>query len=49
MQALEALPEVYVKTTDVPDIVDWSDPTREVLCRSVWRQIPLRLKAGVIA
>ena len=49
MRALEALPADQVDTTDVPEILDWSDARRGVFHRPVQQQITLRLDADIIA
>lgn len=49
IQALEALPDNQIDTTDAPEILDWSDARRGVFYRPVKQQITLRLDADVIA
>ena len=49
IQGLEALPEDQIDTTDVPEILDWSDARRGVFYRPVKRQITLSLDADIIA
>ena len=49
LTALEALPDDEINTTDVPEILDWSDARRGVLYRPVKQQITLRLDADVVA
>lgn len=49
VRALEALPDDQIDTTDVPQILDWSDARRGVLYRPVKQQITLRLDADIIA
>ena len=49
IQALEALPDDRIDTTDAPEVLDWSDARRGVFYRPVKRQITLRLDADVIA
>ena len=49
LAALEALPDDQINTTDVPEILDWSDARRGVFYRPVKRQITLRLDADVVA
>ena len=48
-QALEALPDDQIDTTDAPEILDWSDARRGVFYRPVKQQITLRLDADIIA
>ena len=49
VQALEALPDDRIDTTDAPEILDWSDARRGVFYRPVKQQITLRLDAYIIA
>ena len=49
IEALEALPDDQIDTTDAPEILDWSDARRGVFYRPVKRQITLRLDADIIA
>ena len=49
IRTLEALPEDQIDTTDIPEILDWSDARRGVLYRPVKQQITLRLDADLIA
>ena len=49
LQALEALPEEQVDTSDIPELLDWSDARRGLFYRPVKRQITLRLDADIIA
>ena len=49
IRALEALPEHQIDTTDIPEILDWSDARRGVFYRPVKQQITLRLDADLIA
>lgn len=49
IEALEALPEEAIDTSDIPEILDWSDAGRGLLYRPVKRQITLRLDADVVA
>ena len=46
---LEALPDDEINTTDVPELLDWSDARRGVFYRPVKQQITLRLDADVVA
>ena len=49
LQALEGLPEEQVDTSDIPELLDWSDARRGLFYRPVKRQIALRLDADIIA
>ena len=49
IRALETLPEEQTDTTEVPEILDWSDSRRGVFYRPVKQQITLRLDADIIA
>ena len=49
IQALAALPDEQVNTSDIPEILDWSGAKRGLLYRPVKQQITLRLDADVIA
>ena len=49
IQALQALPDDQIDTTDAPEILDWSDARRGVFYRPVKQQITLRLDADIIA
>ena len=49
LQALDSLPEDQINTTDIPEILDWSDARRGVFYRPVKQQITLRLDADVVA
>ena len=49
LQALEELPEEQIDTTDIPELLDWSDARRGLFYRPVKRQITLRLDADLIA
>ena len=48
IKALEALPDNQIDTTDIPEVLDWSDGRRGVFYRPVKRQITLRLDADVV-
>ena len=48
LQALAALPEEQIDTSEMPEVVDWSGARRGVLYRPVKRQITLRIDADVI-
>lgn len=49
LTALEALPDDEINTTDIPEVLDWSDARRGVFYRPVKQQITLRLDADVVA
>ena len=49
VQALAALPDEQIDTSDIPEILDWSGARRNLLYRPVKRQITLRLDADVVA
>ena len=49
IRALEAIPEDQIDTTDIPEILDWSDARRGVFYRPVKQQITLRIDADIIA
>ena len=46
---LANLPDDQIDTTDIPEILDWSDARRGVFYRPLKQQITLRLDADVIA
>ena len=43
--ALEALPDESIDTSDIPEVVNWSDAQRGLFYRPVKKQITLRLDA----
>ena len=49
IQALAALPDEQVNTSDIPEILEWSGAKRGLLYRPVKQQITLRLDADVVA
>ena len=49
IQALAALPDEQIDTSDIPEILDWSGARRDLLYRPVKQQITLRLDADVVA
>ncbi len=49
IEALAALPEEEIDTSDIPEILDWTDARRGLLYRPVKKQITLRLDADVVA
>ena len=49
LEALEALPDDQIDTSDIPETLDWSGAKRGVFYRPVKQQITLRLDADVVA
>ena len=49
IEALAALPDEEIDTSDIPEILDWSGARRGALYRPVKQQITLRLDADVLA
>ena len=49
IEALAALPDQEIDTSDIPEILDWTGARRGLLYRPVKRQITLRLDADVVA
>lgn len=49
LQALAALPNEQIDTSDIPEILDWSGARRGLLYRPIKQQITLRLDADVVA
>jgi len=49
LDALEALPDNRIDTSDIPEQADWSDAARGLLYRPVKQQVTLRLEADVVA
>ena len=49
LQVLADMPDEEIDTSDIPEILDWSDARRGVFYRPVKRQITLRLDADVVA
>lgn len=49
LDALAALPDDRIDTTDIPEIHDWSDAKRGLFYRPVKKQLTLRIDADVIA
>ena len=49
IEALAALPDEKIDTSDLPEILDWSGARRGLLYRPVKQQITLRLDADVVA
>lgn len=48
LRALDELPDDRIDTTDIPEVLDWSDARRGVFYRPVKQQITLRLDADVV-
>ena len=46
--ALAALPDDRIDTTDIPEVLDWSDARRGMFYRPVKKQITLRLDTDVV-
>ncbi|ETX05466.1 BrnA antitoxin family protein [Candidatus Entotheonella palauensis] len=49
IEALAALPDDRIETTDMPEVRDWSGAQRGLFFRPVKQQITLRIDADVIA
>ena len=49
IKALEKSPDEQIDTTDIPEILDWSEAKRGVFYRPLKQQITLRLDADVVA
>ena len=49
IRALEDTPDEQIDTSDIPEVLDWSDAKRGVFYRPVKQQITLRLDADVVA
>jgi uncharacterized protein (DUF4415 family) len=49
IEALAALPDERIDTSDIPEILDWSGARRGLLYRPVKQQITLRLDADVVS
>ena len=49
IEALAALPDEDIDTSDIPEILDWSGARRGALYRPMKQQITLRLDADVLA
>ncbi len=49
LDALEALPDDQIDTSDIPESLDWSGAKRGLFYRPVKQQITLRLDADVVA
>ncbi len=48
LQALKELPDDQIDTSDIPELLDWSNARRGLFYRPVKKQITLRLDADVI-
>jgi uncharacterized protein (DUF4415 family) len=48
LQALAALPDDQIDTSEMPEVIDWSGARRGALYRPIKRQITLRIDADVI-
>ncbi len=49
LQALAALPDAAIDTSDVPEVLDWTGAKRGLFYRPVKQQLTLRLDADLIA
>ena len=49
LDALGALPDDRIDTSDIPEVVDWSEAERGLFYRPRKQQITLRLDADVVA
>ena len=49
IEALAALPDDQIDTTDIPEVLDWSGAKRGLFYRPIKQQITLRIDADVIA
>lgn len=48
LEALEALPDAEIDTSDIPEVRDWSGAERGRFYRPVKQQLTLRLDADVV-
>ena len=48
LKALAALPDDRIDTSEIPEVLDWSDARRGLFYRPVKKQITLRLDADVV-
>ena len=48
IEALAALPDDRIDTSDIPEVSDWSDARRGMFYRPVKKQITLRLDTDVV-
>ena len=49
LEALAALPDDEIDTSDIPEVLDWSDAKRGLFYRPVKQQLTLRLDRDVVA
>ena len=49
LQLLADMPDEEIDTSDIPEILDWSDARRGVFYRPIKKQITLRLDADLLA
>ena len=49
LEALAALPDDRIDTTDIPEVRDWSNAKRGLFYRPVKKQLTLRIDADVVA
>jgi uncharacterized protein (DUF4415 family) len=49
LEALAALPDEEIDTSDAPELLDWSGAQRGLFYRPVKQQLTLRLDADVVA
>ncbi|MXX23848.1 MAG: hypothetical protein F4Z82_00170 [Caldilineaceae bacterium SB0668_bin_21] len=49
LKALEEMPDDRIDTSDIPEVLDWSNARRGVFYRPVKQQITLRIDADIIA
>ena len=49
LAALDNLPDAQIDTSDIPEMLNWSDARRGLFYRPVKQQITLRLDADVLA
>lgn len=47
-KALAALPDEQIDTSDIPEVLDWSDAKRGIFYRPVKQQLTLRLDVDVV-
>jgi uncharacterized protein (DUF4415 family) len=48
LKELAALPDDQIDTSDIPEVLDWSDAKRSLFYRPVKQQLTLRLDADVV-
>ena len=48
LEDLKKLPEHMIDTTDIPEVLNWSDSKRGVFFRPVKQQISMRLDADLV-